>query len=71
MRDAFVTTALNPKCLIFTFGIIPFAGTGDIIAASPYIADLVPTNTTVALCWIAFGATPKIRMAAVLVPQSS
>lgn len=56
-RALFLTTLSNPKALVFTFVIIPHAGTGDLARALPYLAGLAALIAGAACVWIALGAT--------------
>jgi threonine/homoserine/homoserine lactone efflux protein len=51
-RQLFVATLLNPKALVFAFGIIPF-GTPDVAA---YLAGFAALAVTAALGWVGIGA---------------
>lgn len=55
VRRVFFTTLMNPKNLIFAFGIfpIPSAGSGELL---PYLAGFSAICTVVASGWIAAGA---------------
>jgi threonine/homoserine/homoserine lactone efflux protein len=55
VRRVFFTTLMNPKNLIFAFGIfpIPSAGAGELL---PYLAGFSVICTVVASGWIAAGA---------------
>lgn len=74
-RRVFVTTALNPKALVFALVIIP---QGSPIQTAPWLAAFSTLVILVAMAWIAFGAmmarsaghlaTPRrIRRAAALI----
>jgi threonine/homoserine/homoserine lactone efflux protein len=49
----FVTTLLNPKALVFAFGVIPLSAPN----AAAYVAAFVGFVVFAALCWITVGAT--------------
>lgn len=55
VRRVFLTTLMNPKNLIFAFGIFPTAsgGSGEML---PYLAGFSAICTAVAAGWIAAGA---------------
>jgi threonine/homoserine/homoserine lactone efflux protein len=51
LRAVFVTTLINPKALVFAFGIIPAAHP----ALWAYVAAFAVTVPLVGLCWIGVG----------------
>ena len=62
VRRVFLTTLMNPKNLIFAFGIFPTAsgGSGELL---PYLAGFSAICTGVASGWIAAGALLHSRVA--------
>jgi threonine/homoserine/homoserine lactone efflux protein len=55
-RRVYTTTALNPKGLIVGLALIPPA-VSSVLEPLPYLVLFAASTTTVAVLWIAFGAT--------------
>lgn len=62
VRRVFFTTLMNPKNLIFAFGIFPTSGAGP-SALLPYLASFSAICTGVACGWIAAGALVRSNTA--------
>jgi threonine/homoserine/homoserine lactone efflux protein len=69
-HKVFVTTLLNPKAIVFAFGVIPLASPH----AHLYLGMFVAFVVMAALCWIAIGSTIRCMASASgsrLVPRIS
>lgn len=58
-RRVFVTTLLNPKCIVFALAIIPHLGERRVAEAIPYLVGLSALIVGVACGWIATGAAVR------------
>jgi len=55
-RRVLIATALNPKCIVFAFVIVPYLSQGQLASAAPYMGALLGFTVIVGGAWIAGGA---------------
>lgn len=53
------TTLLNPKGVVFAFGILPYLAEGEVSRSLPYCGALLATIAAVATGWITLGSLTK------------